>query len=134
MNPENFHNAVALLEEHFGKKLSDAAMSVWYEYLSQYISDAGLVSGVKFAIAESRFMPTAKELVEFSRQAAQEKSQMYHALPAKDSGFSDEDVQENLRRINEMCRQVGKRKRDLPKPDYEKMARDLSKAWEMGNK
>lgn len=138
MNTENFYTAIALLEEHFSKKLSDAALSIWFEYLSQHISDQGLASAVKFAIAESRFMPTAKELVEFSRQAAEEKRHpAYYSLPQGNDEPSDEEDAENRRRIAELIREIAQRKgmnlKPKPKPDYEAIARDLTKAWEKNN-
>lgn len=136
ISENNFKIAIKLLQEHFGRNLTDAASVIYFEYLNQHTSDAGLTAAVKSAIAESRFMPTAKELVEFSIQAAQEKRQNDRALPPGQEEFSAEEIRENLRKISEICRQMSRKKSfpgsqpQQPKPDYEAMSKDLIKAWE----
>ncbi len=59
-----FVKGVQLLCSHFDRFLLPEVTALWKEYLDQRLSTGQFETAVKLMLLESRFFPTAKELVE----------------------------------------------------------------------
>jgi hypothetical protein len=67
-------NGLRLLELHFNKELNQEIIPIWYEFLNRELSEDEFFLGVKEAILECQFFPTAKQLVEFAQMGNETKS------------------------------------------------------------
>ncbi|BAY20096.1 hypothetical protein NIES21_59660 (plasmid) [Anabaenopsis circularis NIES-21] len=61
-----FENGITLLQTHFNRKLCEAAIAVWSEYLNEHLDDDTFTLAVKEAVLSLDFFPSAKKLVEFA--------------------------------------------------------------------
>jgi len=59
-----FLSGITLMSNHYDRKLAPSVLGIWKEYLDTALTTEQFQQAVKMTILESRFFPTAKELVE----------------------------------------------------------------------
>ncbi len=59
-----FLNGITLMSNHYDRKLAPSVLGIWKEYLDTALTTEQFQQAIKTVILESRFFPTAKELVE----------------------------------------------------------------------
>ena len=84
-----FVKGVQLLCSHFDRFLLPEVTALWKEYLDQRLSTGQFETAVKLVLLESRFFPTAKELVEVVRGDAEANALHEWELCVKAAGRGD---------------------------------------------
>lgn len=84
-----FVKGVQLLSIHFDRFLLPEVTALWKEYLDQRLSTGQFEAAVKLVLLESRFFPTAKELVEAVRGDAEVNALQEWDLCVKAAARSD---------------------------------------------
>jgi len=59
-----FLSGITLMSNHYDRKLAPSVLGIWKEYLDAALTTEQFQQAIKTVILESRFFPTAKELVE----------------------------------------------------------------------
>jgi len=59
-----FLAGITLMSNHYDRKLAPSVLGIWKEYLDAALTTEQFQQAIKTVILESRFFPTAKELVE----------------------------------------------------------------------
>ncbi len=59
-----FLTGITLMSNHYDRKLAPSVLGIWKEYLDTALTTEQFQQAIKTVILESRFFPTAKELVE----------------------------------------------------------------------
>lgn len=62
--PQVFSVGLTLLCTHYNRQLQPEVVRIWKEYLDSQLTTEQFQQAIKITILESRFFPTAKELVE----------------------------------------------------------------------
>ncbi len=64
INQQVFLAGITLLSNHYNRKLMPEVVGIWKEYLDAALTTEQFQQAIKMTLLESRFFPTAKELVE----------------------------------------------------------------------
>ncbi len=64
IDQQTFLTGITLMSNHYDRKLAPSVLGIWKEYLDTALTTEQFQQAVKMTILESRFFPTAKELVE----------------------------------------------------------------------
>lgn len=64
ITPQVFSVGLTLLCTHYDRQLQPEVVRIWKEYLDSQLTTEQFQQAIKITILESRFFPTAKELVE----------------------------------------------------------------------
>ena len=110
-----FLNAIAELEAHYNKSLTDFAKKAWYEKLKR-LTESQLYAATVNAITDHNFMPTAQQLLDMGGAyngnpgenwvGQQSVTTDYLALPSTEinvANLTPEQVQANIEKAREMA-------------------------------
>jgi len=64
IDQQTFLTGITLMSNHYDRKLAPSVLGIWKEYLDAALTTEQFQQAIKIVILESRFFPTAKELVE----------------------------------------------------------------------
>lgn len=64
INQQVFLAGITLLSNHYDRKLMPEVVGIWKKYLDAKLTTEQFQEAIKITLLESRFFPTAKELVE----------------------------------------------------------------------
>ncbi len=130
-----FNSAIALLQEHFNRTLPEKTIAIWREYFNENLTDEQLTRGIKLAIVENKFMPTAKEVVDLSKQDGEmlRAYEVRNALPSAEMRMSEEERLENIRKLKAMwsSRKVpgNPEQKVQERQEYKEVAQKLIQQW-----
>jgi len=91
-----FLECLSLLSNHYSRQLQPEVIRIWKDYLDSQLSTEQFHQAVKQILLESRFFPTAKELVEMVKGDAETQAMHEWELCIKAAARNDREVMAQL--------------------------------------
>ena len=87
-----FLECLSLLSNHYNRQLQPEVIRIWKDYLDSQLNTEQFQQAIKMTLLESRFFPTAKELVEMVKGDAETQAAQEWELCIKAAARNDREV------------------------------------------